>query len=212
MKLKEIKPNMIIHCKNDDEKRMLYDELCRMGVMDSGDSLDSWENFISRKDVNYEIYMQEKGEKILLGFTISPSTVELSNFIIPELSAEEVLQIMREMPFDFIRDYLECNIGYTREELLKIATNEQLLGMCAKWKSSQNREPEAEWFWQGRIFKIYEDGNYYQIKDGTGFYDTGCEYRESAEEFMADELKEYCKTHDGDYIATVEHVCRIKSN
>lgn len=128
----------------------------------------------------------------------------------PELSVEEVLQIMREMPFNFIRDYLECNIGYTRAELFEIATNEQILGMCAKWKASQNRELEAEWFWQGRIFKIREDGCYYQIKDGTGFYDTGCAYRETAEYYMEDELKEYCKTHDGDYIAVVEHVCRIK--
>lgn len=131
----------------------------------------------------------------------------------PELTAEEVLRIMKELPFDFIHDFLGCCQGRTREEMLyKIATPQQVIDMCQQWKAEhEKKEPEVEWFWQGRIFKVNEDGCYLQIKDGTGFYDTGCEYRESAEEYMNDELKEYCKTHEGNYIAKIEHVCRVKA-
>ena len=98
--------------------------------------------------------------------------------------------------------------------MLSEKTPKEIVNGIAQWKSDhEKKEPEidTEWFWQGRIFQIYEDGGYYQIKDGAGFYDTGCEYRESAEEYMKDELKEYCKTHDGEFIAVVEHVCRVKA-
>ena len=90
----------------------------------------------------------------------------------------------------------------------------EIVDAIKRWKAEhEKKEPEieTEWFWQGRIFKVEKDGSYYQIKDGTGFYDTGCEYQESAEEYMSDILKEYCKTHDGDYIALVNHVCRVKA-
>lgn len=94
-----------------------------------------------------------------------------------------------------------------------IKRTKDVIEVLTQWKSEHGKkepEIETEWFWQGRIFRIHEDGCYYQIKDGTGFYDTGCEYRESAEEYMKDELKEYCKTHEGEFIATVEHICRVK--
>ena len=90
----------------------------------------------------------------------------------------------------------------------------EIVDAIKRWKSEHEKkesEIEIEWFWQGRIFKVEKDGSYYQIKDGTGFYDTGCEYQESAEEYMSDILKEYCKTLDGDLIAVVEHVCRVKA-
>lgn len=138
----------------------------------------------------------------------------------PELTAEEVLSIFSE-----INDMcnIECN-NYplsaknrgTEGNLCnvdEIKGNEQeVIKGCQQWKAEhEKKEPEVEWFWQGRIFKVLEDGCCYQIKVGTGFCDTGCEYRESAEEYMADELKEYCKTHEGNYIAMVEHVCRVKA-
>ena len=206
MKLKEIKQGMIIFCKNVEEKKMLYDELCRIGNMNSKD--DTWEHF---NDPSCDCYEIADLNNDTWFFSAKKSTVDFSDLIMPELETGEVLQMRREMSFEFIREYLGCNIGYSRTEmLLKVATNEQILEMCAKWKADQNSEPETEWFWQGRIYEIGEDNRFWQIKDGTGVYDTGCEYRESAEDFMADELKEYCRTHNGNYIAVVEHVCRIK--
>ena len=90
---------------------------------------------------------------------------------------------------------------------------QKIIEICQQWKADhEKKEPEVEWFWQGRIFEVQENGCHCQIKDGIEFYDIGCEYRESAEEYMADKLKEYCKTHEGNYIAVVKHICRVKKN
>lgn len=99
-------------------------------------------------------------------------------------------------------------------ELLETYTPKEICDYISDWKDDhEKKEPEikTEWFWQGRIFKIEKDGGYYQIKGGNGFYDTGCKYRDDAEEYMEDKLKEHCKTNDGEFIAVVEHVCRVKA-
>lgn len=35
MKLKEIKPGMIIHCKNEDEKKAILEEAERIGMLET---------------------------------------------------------------------------------------------------------------------------------------------------------------------------------
>ena len=140
----------------------------------------------------------------------------------PELTAEEVLRTLAEIKSKCGKEFETChkcpldrsNVGSNGDlcDLENMIYADKVIRICKQWKADhEKKEPEIEWFWQGRIFQIYEDGGYYQIKDGAGFYDTGCEYRESAEEYMADTLKEYCKSHEGSYIATVEHVCRAKA-
>lgn len=135
----------------------------------------------------------------------------------PEMSAEEVLEMIKEIcdesscsecPFSNRKVGCICRESYFAPK--------EIIKACEQWKADhEKKEPEVEmkWFWQGRIFEIKDQdrNNYYQIKDGTGFYDTGCESRESAEEYMTNTLKEYNKSHEGDYIAVVEHVCRVKA-
>jgi len=92
MKLKEIKPGMVIHCNTEEEATMLWEELCRIGNMNTDDSLDSLENFKSNfkkhnyliKNLNYETW----------ACTLKLATHEFSDLIIPEeeMSAEEAIQ------------------------------------------------------------------------------------------------------------------------
>lgn len=90
---------------------------------------------------------------------------------------------------------------------------QKVVEICEQWKADhEKKEPEFEWVWQGRIYEIHDHdkGNFYQLKDGKGFYDTGCLNEESAEEYMEEVLKDYCKDHKGEFIAVVTHVCRVK--
>ena len=46
--------------------------------------------------------------------------------------------------------------------------------------------------------------------DTVAEYDTVCSFEESAEAYMEYKLKQYCMEHEGEYIAQVDHVCRVK--
>ena len=217
MRLKEIKPGMAIHCKNNEEKKALLEEAERLGYLWANGTKPTKAFFPSNT-----LVFQVNGLKKYISWTgDSEKNTEFSDLFLPELTAEEVVPILTEIcnrynenedcegcplnGLERIRNRNECPFTFKYYK--------QVIEICAQWKSDhEKKEPEieTEWFWQGRILKINKDDCYCQINDGTGFYDTGCEYRESAEEYMEGELKEYCKTHEGKFIAVVDHVCRIK--
>ena len=210
MKLKEIKQGMAIHCNTQNEYKRLDEEVKNLGL----GSLPIRFNE-NQFDSNY-IYIITDFDVVWTD-RMSREHIEFSDLIIPEpeLSAEEALLAYDKM----CKENYYCNDCPIYGILGRECTHEmdghitEIVDAIKKWKSDhEKKEPEieTEWFWQGRIFKVEKDGSYYQIKDGTGFYDTGCEYQESAEEYMSDILKEYCKTHDGDFIAVVDRVCRVK--
>lgn len=207
MRLKEIKPGMIIHCKDNREYEQLQTEAIRLGYGE-----------LPLPFTDKHLFHVNDIGGITWSFVSNDyKYIEFSDLIIPDLTAEELLQVINDIcntysncSFDCKKECPLCH-GYCKEWMAKHP--KETVEICAQWKSEhEKKEPEieTEWIWQGRIFVINEDGCYCQINDGTGFYNTGCEYRESAEEYMADELKEYCKTHDGEFIAVVEHVCRVK--
>ena len=210
MKFKEIKSGMAIHCKNDEEKELLLEEAERLGYMWPTGNKPTKLSFPSNTIVFREGDIYWTGD--------SENHTEFSDLIIPEseLSAEEALLAYDKM----CNENYCCNdcpiYGIVGDECTRKMEGHisEIVNAIKKWKSDhEKKEPEieTEWFWQGRIFKVEKDGSYYQIKDGNGFYDTGCKYQESAEEYMNDILKEYCKTHDGDFIAVVDRVCRVKA-
>ena len=211
MKLKEIKQGMAIHCNTQNEYKRLDEEVKNLG-------LGSLPIRFNEKqfDSNY-IYIITNFDVVWTD-RMSREHIEFSDLIIPEseLSAEEALLAYDQM----CRENYCCNDCPIYGILGRECTHKmdghitEIMDAIKKWKSDHDKkepEIETEWFWQGRIFKVEKDGSYYQIKDGTGFYDTGCEYQESAEEYMNEILKEYCKTHDGKFIAVVDHVCRVKA-
>ena len=214
MRLKEIKPGMVIHCKTQEEANILCDTI--------GGGFKWKRYWVNHREATcYKISNDGFYSFGRIASYKDSNITEFSSLILPELTAEEVLQAMGEIcnSQQFCNDCpiskaIKDNGKGTSYCFNKLHTHtDKVINVCAQWKSDhEKKEPEieTEWFWQGRILKINEDDCYCQINDGTGFYDTGCEYRESAEEYMEGELKEYCKTHEGKFIAVVDHVCRIK--
>lgn len=216
MRFKEIKSGMAVNCKNDTELTELLKEAERLGYV--------WHK-TNRKPTNRPAdcgrtihFYNSGGRKNIAWSYIKEGGTEFSDLILPELTAEEAIKIRTEMCRKSSCTLCPISLRNNGEgkdcDTFSVEHTEKVVEILAQWKADhEKKEPEieTEWFWQGRIFRIHEDGCYYQIKDGTGFYDTGCEYRESAEEYMKDELKEYCKTHEGEFIATVEHICRVKA-
>ena len=211
MKLREIKPGMVIHCKTEEETMLLCQWVKKRNGLSSTKDFESEMVDAFRHDYCFEI--RENCLKTTVNW--GGEAVEFSDLIIQELSAGELLKIVKE-----ICDSSGCgDMCLLNEEgtgCLMRKTDfdpDKVLEVCEQWKADhEKKEPEVEWFWQGRIYKINDNdkGNFYQLKDGNGFYDTGCQYREGAEEYMEEVLKEYCKNHEGNYIAVVEHVCRVE--
>ena len=220
MRLKEIKPEMAVHCKSDDEKKALLEEAERLGYVWYSTKNKPTERSVS--GIGNTIHFYDAGtssfsadyKHITHSCQTGDSVIEFSDLVISEMTAEEVMEWFREYYID--SPVIEEVFGedYSMSELLETYTPKEICDHISDWKSDhEKKEPEikTEWFWQGRIFKIEKDGGYYQIKDGNGFYDTGCKYRDDAEEYMEDKLKEHCKTNDGEFIAVVEHVCRVRA-
>ena len=90
MRLKEIKPGMVIHCKNDEEKKALLEEAERLCY--------KWRNYISATDfmmfkkAGNTIHFHERNELVSHRYiTWSDKTdgvTEFSDLIIQELTAE----------------------------------------------------------------------------------------------------------------------------
>ena len=193
MRLKEIKPGMVIHCKSNDERKALYDELCRIGNMKTDRYFDSFDNF---KDAycNYKIQDLKRGT---WSFTTKPATVEFSDLIIPdpELSAEEVLLAYDQM----CKENYCCNdcpiYGILGHECAKRMDGHisEIVDAIKKWKSNhEQKEPEIEWFW-----KSYVVG--------------GSDYKEADTEQEAMEWCEYYAKEHPEAKCTYKHVCRVKA-
>lgn len=98
MRLKEIKPGMAVKCRTKEEATVLWTWFFDNGYVRLGMDADGLDNFLrcisdSRYGINkngnsWETY-GENDEDI--------EKIEFSDLIIPELSAEEVLQICSEI-------------------------------------------------------------------------------------------------------------------
>lgn len=208
MKLREIKPGMVIHCKTMKEADALCDNL---GA--SSQWKEHWD--ICKEKTCYEI--DKDGSLCCSGLMrsfVGKEIIEFSDLIIPELTPAEVLKICNEIcktVGSCENCMMDCNCYAVRG-----SDYQEIVEICEQWKVDHEKkepdkiEPEVEWFWQGCINKVLDSGMVTQLTEGKGIYDTGCKYQASAEEYMADILKEFCKEHEGNFIATVEHVCRIK--
>ena len=208
MKLKEIKPGMVIHWKTGDEKVALLEELERLG----------YEWYETHRKATYacddedlghaiHVYNDNGWKNITNSNRVDVVTHEFSDLIIPEMSAEEVLQICSEIcnggPCD------ECIIGEENCFAEPYSDKKKVIEICQKWKSDhEKKEPEIETVDVCRIIKILPDRKMVvHEKDIKSELPFGGDERQKVEEI----LKRYCMEHDGEYIAVHEVVSRVKA-
>ena len=190
MKLKEIKPGMVIHCKNDEEKKALYQELCRIGNIRTDLYEDSFPNFKNNR-FSYLI----KDLKNQTWGIADCATVEFSDLILPELTAEEAIKIFGEIckgscqacPLYAVEPYEACeNLCYENPE--------KIVEILAQWKANhEKKEPEIEW-----VYRVFGAENY-----GEKFFNT--------EEEAIKWCEELAKSQKTKQYARYERVCRVKA-
>ena len=205
MRLKKIKPGMVIHCKSLDEQKALYDELCRIGNMKT-DSYTGSLDYFTDADCNYRIGNLKRETWC---FTTEPATVEFSDLIIPELSAEEVLQIVKKLEFEFVRKYLGLPYGKSLDGMLFDAEPRKIIDMCEKWKADHGKkELKIETVDICQIIEILPGGSRKCVHEEDIRPEVGSTLFSEENENI---LKRYCMEHDGNFIAVHEVVSRVKA-
>ena len=148
MRLKEIKEDMIIHCKTQEEADMLCEAL---------GAEDKWKAYwkYAEDETCYHIHSND----ICCYGTISSFTrkiTEFSDLIIPdpELSAEEALLAYDQM----CKENYCCNdcpiYGILGHECVKRMDGHisEIMDAIKKWKAErEKKEPEIEWFWKSYV-------------------------------------------------------------
>ena len=156
MRLKEIKPGMVIHCKNDEEKKALLEEAERLGYLWLTGNKPTNVFFPS----NTLIFREDDLNKIIYWTGDSENHTEFSDLILPELTAEEAIKINTELCAGTCD---ECPLyngdGYSDCDELCIKNPEKAVELLAKWKSEhEKKEPEIETVDICRIIEIQPDG------------------------------------------------------
>ena len=206
MRLKEIKEDMIIHCKTQEEANMLCEAL---------GAEDKWKAYwkYAEDETCYHIHSND----ICCYGTISSFTrkiTEFSDLIIPdpELSAEEALLAYDQM----CKENYCCNdcpiYGILGHECAKRMDGHisEIMDAIKKWKADhEKKEPEIETVDICRIIEILPDGRKRCVheEDIKSVLPFGGEEREKVVKI----LKRYCMEHDGEYIAVHEVVSRVKA-
>ena len=212
MRLKEIKPGMAIHCKNDEEKKALLEEAERIGYV--------W--LVNGKNPTDETTISGSTIHILLKhITWSDTTegaIEFSDLILPEMTADELLNILNEIIHCGVRRCDECPLAENGETLctddvggVKISNPDKLISICQQWKANhEKKEPEIETVDICRIIEIQPDGKKRCVHE-EDISDGELMYSGDAVENCRYILKNYCKEHDGEFIAVHEVVSRVKA-
>lgn len=123
-----------------------------------------------------------------------------------ELSAEEVLRVYKE-----ICSGRDCGVCPLCENCFMNETMDykKVVAICEQWKADhEKKEPELEWVDICRIIEIQSNGFKKCVHEEDMIPDIGSDYipEVRAERFLFD----YISSHDGNYIAVVERVCRVK--
>lgn len=220
MRLKEIKPEMAVHCKNEKEKKMLLEEAERLGYVWYSTKRKPTER--STHSIGCTIHFCDKGtnsfsvdyKHITHSCQTGDSVIEFSDLIIPEMSAEEVISTLSEIRNCRAenRDCLGCPIEKycTGYQGVVLSDKDEILEICQQWKAErEKKDPEIETVDVCRIIKIQTDGCKRCVHEEDIKPDPGLPYgyvRDSMNEI----LKHYCMEHDGEFIAVHEVVSRVK--
>lgn len=215
MRLKEITPGMVIHCKNYDEKKALLEEAERLGYI--------W-YFTKKKPTDHinntgnTIHFYASGTKPLLAdykhithsWNVDDAATEFSDLILPDLTAEEVLNTIKEIcasnntcnDMCLLCDGKGCVIRKTEFDVKNV------IEICSQWKADHEKQKlEIETVNICRIIEVLPDGRKRCVHEedlASGSTDAEIKILVEAE------LKQYVSKHDGEFIAVHEVVSRVK--
>ena len=205
MRLKEINPGMVIHCKNDEEKKALLEEAERLGYLWANGDNPTKAFFPS----NTLVFQEDGLMKNIYWTGDNENHTEFSDLILSELAAEETLRIFGAIcagdgcsrcPFDILKDDSDCPT-FLLEHYKEAAE------ICAQWKyDHEKKEPEIETVDICRIIEIQQNGKKRCVHEE----DINPELPFDTDKEVAEILKRYCMEHDGEFIAVHEVVSRVK--
>lgn len=207
MRLKEIKPGMAIHCKNDEEKKALLKEAERLGYRWIDDNkLPTDKTVCSGMTIHFHDHCLIAWSNNTKGVT--EFSDGFSDLILPELTAEEVLDICHKIcrGRKYCNECLMSGNCFAGEE----PDFTKVIEICAQWKSDhEKKEPEIETVDICRIIEIQPDGRKRCVHE-EDISDGELMYSGDAVEKCRYILKNYCMEHDGEFIAVHEVVSRVK--
>ena len=96
MRLKEIKPGMVIHCKSDEEKKALLEEAERLGYVWTDKSCPT--DFQAFEQTGMTIHFYNSG--FIAWTNKTKGATEFSDLIMPELTAEEAIEWLAQHRLD----------------------------------------------------------------------------------------------------------------
>lgn len=159
MRLKEIKPGMVIHCKNNEEKKALLEEAERLGYRwINSANLPTDKTFCFGMTIHFYNKNEWKDYKHIAWSDKTDGVTEFSNLIMPEITADEVVEWLVSHYEDGV--YVEAfGEDYKTEFLLDEMSAEEVVRKIAQWKyDHEKKEPEVEEFWE---IKCIEDSNFH---------------------------------------------------
>ena len=190
MRLKEIKPGMVIHCKTKEE----MEELSKyIKFFNTVDNIWNYGNDGIRRDC---VWIDDDGRyggfDAYRYFAVRNNNItEFSDLILPELTAYEVLNTCHK-----ICEENSCNQCLMRNDCFtcKDSDAKKIIEICEQWKSDhEKKEPEIEW-----VYRVFGSENY-----GEKFFQT--------EEEAIKRCEELAKSHKTKQYARYERVCRVKA-
>lgn len=201
MRLKEIKPGMAIHCKNDEEKKALLEEAERLGYVwyyikskPTKLQIELVSQTIHFYDANRQNGFTADYKHITQSEHTGRDVIEFSDLILPELTAEEVWNGLGDVEDDEIYEYFQqpCLFA-TRDELILRADWKDLVAIVEKHIADhEKKEPEVEW-----VYRVFGAENF-----GEKFFNT--------EEEAIARCEELVKSQKNRQYARYEKVCRVK--
>ena len=206
MRLKEIKPGMAIHCKNDEEKKALLEEAERLGYKWSNTCVPTDSRMVKIAGMTIHFYGKSEcaNSKHITWSDKTKGVTEFSGLILPDMTAEEAIKLFGELcigscqgcPLHRVDDYENC-FSFCFDN------PEKAVELLAQWKSNhEKKEPEIETVDICRIIEIQQDGRKRCVHEETIEKPITLEVEET--------LKRYCMEHEGEFIAVHEVVSRVK--
>lgn len=197
MRLKEIKPGMAIHCKNDEEKKALLEEAERLGYKWSNTCVPTDSRMVKIAGMTIHFYGKSEcaNSKHITWSDKTKGVTEFSGLILPDMTAEEAIKLFGELcigscqgcPLHRVDDYENC-FSFCFDN------PEKAVELLAQWKSEhEKKEPEIEW-----VYRVFGSENY-----GEKFFHT--------EEEAIKRCEELAKSQKTKQYARYERICRVKA-